>query len=133
MAGTIAAVLVLKNSGTDADAEQDATAQKGLPYLVDLGTGKCASCKMMTPVPAELRRDFSGVFSVTFIDVGEERDAVEKYAIRMIPTQIFYDAAGEELFRHEGFFSRDDILATWRKHGVSIPAQPALTQPPEPR
>jgi thioredoxin 1 len=38
----------------------------------------------------------------------------------VIPTQIFYDAAGRELFRHEGFFGKDDILAKWKELGVSL-------------
>jgi thioredoxin 1 len=38
----------------------------------------------------------------------------------MIPTQIFFDADGKELFRHEGFFSKEDILAKWKEFGVGI-------------
>ena len=49
-------------------------------------------------------------------------DAGAKYGIRIIPTQIFYDAAGKELFRHEGFFGREDILAKWKEFGVDVPA-----------
>ena len=28
--------------------------------------------------------------------------------------------AGKELFRHEGFFSKEDILATWKELGVNL-------------
>jgi thioredoxin 1 len=38
----------------------------------------------------------------------------------MIPTQIFYDASGEELFRHTGFFSKEYILAKWKELGVKL-------------
>jgi thioredoxin 1 len=38
----------------------------------------------------------------------------------MIPTQIFFDTAGKELFRHEGFFAREDILLKWKELGVDI-------------
>jgi thioredoxin 1 len=38
----------------------------------------------------------------------------------VIPTQIFYDAEGHELFRHEGFFSREEILRTWEQLGVEL-------------
>ena len=31
---------------------------------------------------------------------------------------LFHAADGSELFRHEGFFSREDILAKWRELGV---------------
>jgi len=40
--------------------------------------------------------------------------------IGLIPTQVFFAADGSELFRHEGFFGRDDILAKWRELGVEI-------------
>ncbi|MDP6630638.1 MAG: thioredoxin family protein [Kiritimatiellia bacterium] len=125
LAGAIAGVLVLKQQETASDVERGDLNPEGpaLPRLVDLGAGQCASCKMMMPVLAELKREFADVFSVTFIDVWEQTEAAEQYGIRMIPTQIFYDAAGKELFRHEGFFSREDILATWRRHGV-MPGPP---------
>ena len=40
----------------------------------------------------------------------------------MIPTQIFYDASGKELFRHAGFFGKEDILAQWKQLGVDLAA-----------
>lgn len=96
------------------------TAQKPLPRLVDLGAGKCTSCKMMTSVLDELKTSCAGKLEVIFIDVWENQQAGEQYGIRMIPTQIFYDVAGKELFRHEGFFSKEDILAKWKELGVTL-------------
>ena len=91
-----------------------------LPRLVDLGAGKCIPCKQMKPILAELTRDYADQFTVVFIDVWENKAAGEPYGIRMIPTQIFFGADGKELFRHEGFYSKKDILAKWRELGVAI-------------
>ncbi len=91
-----------------------------LPRLVDLGAGKCIPCKQMKPILAELTRDYADQFAVVFIDVWENKAAGEPYGIRMIPTQIFYGADGKELFRHEGFFAKKDILAKWRELGVAV-------------
>ena len=91
-----------------------------LPRLVDLGAGKCIPCKQMKPILAELTRDYADQFTVVFIDVWENRADGEKYGIRMIPTQIFYGADGKELARHEGFFSKEAILAKWRELGVAV-------------
>jgi thioredoxin 1 len=120
LAGAIAAVLVIKQRelGPEREPATSTSGTAALPRLVDLGAGKCASCKMMVPVLEELKQEFADLFSVTFIDVWEQTEAAEEYGIRMIPTQIFYDAAGKELYRHEGFFSREDILEVWEKHGV---------------
>ena len=124
LAGAVAAVLALKHvnrtagfAGVVTVAQAPPAATR--PRLVDLGAGKCAACKMMTPILAELKKQYAGTFDVEFIDVWQDPDAGKRYGIRVIPTQIFYDAAGKELFRHEGFYGKDEILAKWAEHGVA--------------
>ena len=42
----------------------------------------------------------------------------KEYGIQAIPTQIFFPAPdGKELWRHEGFFAKADILAKWKELG----------------
>ncbi len=94
-----------------------------LPKLLDLGAGKCIPCKMMAPILENLRKEYADRMSVEFIDVWENRDAAMRYGIEAIPTQIFYDAAGKELFRHIGFFAKEDILGKWKELGVNFAAQ----------
>ena len=101
--------------------DENAPDTAGLPRLVDLGADKCIPCKMMAPVLDALKKECADTFTVEFIDVWENPEAGQKYGIRVIPTQIFYDADGKELFRHEGFFGKQDILAKWREHGVDVP------------
>ncbi len=96
------------------------TEKKALPRLLDLGAGKCIPCKMMFPVLDELKKEYAGKLTVEFIDVWQNPDAAKPYGIEVIPTQIFYDADGKELFRHIGFFSKDDILARWKELGVDL-------------
>ncbi|MFA6287090.1 MAG: thioredoxin family protein [Opitutaceae bacterium] len=91
-----------------------------LPRLVDLGADKCIPCKLMAPVLAELAKDYAGQLDVVFIDVWKNHAEGERYAVRVIPTQIFYDAAGKERFRHEGFMAKKDILAKWTELGVEL-------------
>ena len=80
-----------------------------LPRLVDLGAGKCIPCKKMAPILEEMKKDYAGVVDVDFLDVWKDPNAGKPYKIRVIPTQIFFDKAGKEVFRHEGFFSREEI------------------------
>ena len=94
-----------------------------LPRLVDLGADKCIPCKMMAPILEEMKATYVGQLQVDFIDVWKNPDAGEKYGVRVIPTQIFYDAHGKELFRHEGFYGKEDMLAKWKELGVDL--QPA--------
>lgn len=96
------------------------SASTPVPRLVDLGAGKCIPCKAMAPILEQLRTDYAGRLEVRFIDVWKTPDEAQPYGIRMIPTQIFYGADGRELARHEGFISREEILATWRSLGVEL-------------
>jgi hypothetical protein len=75
---------------------------------------------MMAPILDELKINYTGKLDVQFIDVWADPEAGKSYNIKIIPTQIFYDAAGKELFRHEGFFSKEDILAKWKEFGVDL-------------
>lgn len=91
-----------------------------LPKLVDLGADKCIPCKMMAPILEELKTQYQGRLQVVFVDIWKNPDEAKTYKINLIPTQIFYDAAGKELFRHEGFFSKEDILAKWKALGIDL-------------
>jgi thioredoxin 1 len=91
-----------------------------LPKLLDLGATKCIPCKMMAPILAELKKEYAGRMNVEFIDVWENEGAGKQYGIRAIPTQIFFDAEAKELFRHEGFYGREDILGKWKELGVEL-------------
>ena len=75
---------------------------------------------MMAPILDALKKEYADRFEVKFFDVWKEPDVAKKYGIKIIPTQIFFDESGKELFRHEGFFSKEDILAKWKELGIDI-------------
>ncbi len=108
----------------------DKPAKTALPRLVDLGADKCIPCKKMAPILEELKKEYSGRMDVEFIDVWKNEKAAKEYKIKLIPTQIFYRADGKELFRHEGFFGKEDILAKWKELGVSIATSPSAAPAP---
>jgi thioredoxin 1 len=91
---------------------------QGKPVLLELGSDQCVPCKMMAPVLKELSEQYPQQFTVAFHDVWKDPAASEKYGIESIPTQIFFDKNGKELYRHEGFFPKEDILAKWKELGV---------------
>ena len=106
-----------------AEAVQSADADSvvALPRLIDLGSGSCVPCKMMMPVLDALRSDFAGQIEVVYIDVKENRAEAQAYNIRVIPTQVYVSASGEELWRHEGFMARGDIVERMRELGMLPP------------
>lgn len=105
---------------TNPPATTNVTVKAKLPRLVDLGADRCIPCKKMAPILSELKTNYVGQLEVEFIDVWKKPDAAEPYKIRLIPTQIFCDANGKELFRHEGFYGKEEILAKWKELSVNL-------------
>jgi len=118
----ICGVIAMKNLQTHqiaAGMADDSVIGKGRPVLVELGSHSCTPCKKMMPILAELSNEQTA-FTVSFVDVWAAKDKGQQYGVEMIPTQIFFDSDGAELFRHVGFYPREDILAKWKELGVSL-------------
>jgi len=92
---------------------------KGMVTMIDLGAKKCIPCKMMAPILEKMEKVYKGKAVIAFIDVWEHREPVNRFGIRSIPTQIFFDKNGQEVYRHEGFLAEKDIVAILEKMGVS--------------
>ncbi len=93
-----------------------------LPTLLELGSKHCVPCQMMEPILEKLKKEYSGVLNVKFIDLNlkENIDIGKKYKINSIPVQIFLDADGKELWRHTGYFPAENIVAQWKKLGYDL-------------
>lgn len=87
------------------------------PKLLDLGSTTCIPCKQMAPILEELKKELAGKIDVEFVNVNEKPALAEKYKVEFIPTQVFLDASGKELFRHVGFYAKAEILAKFRELG----------------
>ncbi len=91
---------------------------KGMVTLVDLGAKKCIPCKMMAPILEKLEKVYAGKAAVIFFDVWEDPAPAKHFGIRSIPTQIFFDKKGGEVYRHEGFLSEEAIVRRLKDMGV---------------
>jgi thioredoxin 1 len=87
----------------------------GLVTMLDLGARKCIPCKMMAPILKELKKEYRGKAAIVFIDVWQHQEEVQKYRIRAIPTQIFFDKNGREVLRHVGFMDKKSIVDVLEK------------------
>ena len=90
----------------------------GMVTMVDLGANRCIPCKLMAPILQEVRQEYQGRAAVIFLDVWEDPTQTDRFGIRVIPTQIFYDAAGREAARHEGFMDKAAIVKVFNRLGV---------------
>ena len=90
----------------------------GQPVVADFGRGTCMPCKMMEPILKKLEKKYQDRASILILDVDEYRSLSRKYRVMMIPTQVFFDSNGKEVYRHQGFMSEADIIAKLKELGV---------------
>jgi thioredoxin 1 len=93
--------------------------ESGRPVLADFGRGSCIPCKMMQPILEELQKEYQDRAEILVLDVGEYPVLTRRYSIRTIPTQIFFDASGQQVKRHEGFMSKEDIVSVLKEMKVA--------------
>ena len=91
---------------------------KGMVTMIDLGAKKCIPCKMMAPILEKMEKNYRGRAAIVFIDVWENRGQAGRFGIRAIPTQIFFDKDGKEVYRHVGFMGETAIVEQLKKMGV---------------
>ena len=89
-----------------------------LPKLLDFGAGTCIPCKKMAPILQELAEEYKGRVVIKIIEVYQERELTRTNGIRLIPTQIFFDAKNQEVYRHVGFMDKEQIKKVFQTMGV---------------
>ena len=92
---------------------------KGMVTMLDLGAKKCIPCKMMAPIMEKLEKRYKGKEAIILIDIVKDYDRAKQFKFRTIPTQLFYDKKGKEVYRHAGFMSEEAIVEQLKKMGVN--------------
>ena len=81
---------------------------QGMPYFLEVGSDSCRSCQIMGRMLYKVKQKHPS-YNIHFINVKRDREAAYALNIRMIPTQIIYDAKGKERYRHIGVLSSDEL------------------------
>jgi thioredoxin 1 len=92
---------------------------KDMVTMLDLGASSCIPCKMMAPIIERVEKNYKGKAAIIFVDVWKNQEPAKRFGIRAIPTQIFFDKQGKEVYRHVGFMSEAAIVAQLKKMGVN--------------
>jgi thioredoxin 1 len=89
----------------------------GKPTILAFGMTHCYSCLAMSKVFAEVLEDYPA-FQIYSIDSQKERlVSRDIYRLKEMPTQIFFDGAGDEVFRHTGAYKKAVLNIILKKYG----------------
>jgi thioredoxin 1 len=90
----------------------------GKPTLAEFGRGTCIPCKEMKPILENLAIEYQDRLNVPIVSIDDYRDLANRYKVMAIPTQIIFDGGSKELYRHAGFWPKDQIVTQLGKFGI---------------
>jgi len=108
------------NNSTVVQVAAQKSEVKPLITFIELGSDNCIPCKKMQPVMKAIEANYGEQIKVVFYDVwkNDQKKYAEEYGIRLIPTQVFLNKDGKEIFRHEGFYPEVEIDKFLQKEGL---------------
>ncbi|MEX2516188.1 MAG: thioredoxin TrxA [Gammaproteobacteria bacterium] len=74
---------------TDADFDAQVL-QSDTPILVDYWAEWCGPCKMVAPILDEIAGEYEGKLTVAKLNIDENQETPQKYAVRGIPTLMIF-------------------------------------------
>jgi len=93
--------------------------KSGRPTMADFGAGWCRACKLMEPVLVQAATKYEGRANVVYVDTDKYSQVARSYRIASIPTQIFFDAKGEKVSQHIGYWPIEDVARALAAAGVT--------------
>jgi thioredoxin 1 len=91
----------------------------GNPTILAFGMSHCYSCLAMSKAFASVLESHEN-YQIYSIDSQKERQiSRDMYKLKEMPTQIFFDGKGEEVFRHTGAYQKPVLDIILRKYGFN--------------
>lgn len=124
LVGSVFYASFIRPSGSVDTAQAPMAAKHGagpaaqLPKMVEIYADWCPPCQKMKPILDQLEKTYKGKIVFQRVNIETNKDAVKTYNIKAIPVQIFYDRSGKQVLRHEGFYSKAQLVAQFKKMGI---------------
>ena len=94
--------------------------ENGRATMVDFGAGACTACKELQPVIDATAERYRGKANIVYVDTGLYAAIAKQYRVSLIPTQIFFDSEGNEVFRNVGKISPEEIDRRLAEAGAEL-------------
>ncbi len=91
----------------------------GKPVLVDFGSNSCIPCRQLRPILKEIGQELTGKAHILVVDVYKYQDMAKEYKVSLIPTLVFFNNSGKEVFRHVGAWDKASILGKLKEIGAA--------------
>lgn len=93
-----------------ADTLGDLARQAKKPLVADFGMRRCGQCIAQGKIMEEVGAAVGEKVLTRFVHIKDEEAVTEEYKVLMVPTIIFFDSEGKELYRNVGLMQKEAIL-----------------------
>ena len=93
---------------------QATTASSLRPKILEFDRKLCPICQASERIILAVKNGYPGQFEVEKLYIDEAEALFRRYKIAIVPSQVFLDAAGQEVGRHEGVFKPDALIQKLR-------------------
>lgn len=107
------------SSATNTSDDFEKAVKSGKPVLVDFGANSCVPCRQIRPILKEIAKEQTGKAEILVIDVYKFKSLAAEYKVQVIPTLIFFDKTGKEVYRHMGAWDKDSIVKKLAEIGAA--------------
>jgi len=111
--------IAAKPPESNTEEEFKSALASGKPVLVDFGANSCVPCRQLRPILKDVRNEYSRKAELLVIDVYKYQTLAKEYKIMLIPTLVFFDSKGKEVFRHMGVLDKEKIVAKLKEIGMA--------------
>jgi thioredoxin 1 len=94
---------------------QTTTASKVLPQILEFDRKLCPICQASERVILAVKDQYPGQFEVKKLYIDEADALFRRYKVALVPTQVFLDAAGQEVGCHEGVYKQEVLIQKLRE------------------
>ncbi len=77
--------------------------------ILKIGAVWCPGCVIMKPLWEEIEKELPEL-ETEYFDADENKEILEKYEVKNLPTFIFLDKEGNVLLKKENEVSKEDLL-----------------------
>jgi len=83
---------------------------QGLPTILAFDRKLCPFCHQVEVTLEEIQKQYPGQLVVRLLFIDEREPMFKRFHIAIVPTQVFLDPAGKEVFRHEGVYPKEELI-----------------------
>jgi thioredoxin 1 len=87
----------------------------GGPKILEFDRKLCPICQASERVILAVKDQYPGQFGVEKLYIDEADAVFRRYKVAIVPTQVFLNAAGQEVARHEGVYKKEALIQKLRE------------------